>query len=54
MKFKKAAVALMLATVMVGAAVASKVSSDYDRNTDFTKFKTYAWAESKNPAKDAL
>ena len=33
------------------AAWAQKVDIDFNSNVDFSKFKTYAWLESKHPAK---
>jgi hypothetical protein len=33
------------------AAWAQKVDVDWNRNIDFSKFKTYAWTESKHPEK---
>ena len=46
---------VILATLfMVSSAAAQKVATDYDRSADFSKFKTYAWTPSKNPAKDPL
>jgi hypothetical protein len=30
---------------------AQKVNVDWDRSTDFSKFKTHAWIESKHPGK---
>lgn len=33
------------------AAWAQKVDVDWNRNIDFSKFKTYAWTESKHPGK---
>lgn len=37
--------------VSVSTAWAQKVDVDWNRNIDFSKFKTYAWTESKHPGK---
>ncbi len=39
---------------LAGSAFAQKVTTDYDRSADFTKYKTYSWAPSSSPAKDPL
>ncbi len=45
-------VALMLLAVTVAVA---KVTTDYEKGTDFSKYRTYAWAEGKGtPLKDPL
>jgi hypothetical protein len=41
------AILVLLATC---AAWAQKVDVDWDRDADFSKFKTYAWTDSKHPA----
>ncbi|MFB3922967.1 MAG: DUF4136 domain-containing protein [Terriglobia bacterium] len=45
---------LLSLTLLTVDVFAQKVSTDYDHNTHFAKFKTYAWAPSKNPAKNPL
>jgi hypothetical protein len=44
---------LVSAVVLLGASAAwaQKVDVDWDRNADFSKYKTYAWLESKHPGK---
>ena len=44
---------VLIALLVLGAnaAWAQKVDVDWDRNIDFSKFKTYAWIESKHPGK---
>jgi len=44
---------VLSALLLLGAraAWAQKVDVDWDRSTDFSKFKTYAWIESKHPGK---
>jgi hypothetical protein len=44
---------LASALVLLGASVAwaQKVDVDWNRSTDFSKCKTYAWIESKHPGK---
>ena len=39
-----------LVLLAAGAAWAQKVDVDWDRDADFSKFKTYAWTDSKHPA----
>jgi hypothetical protein len=41
------------ALLLLGTSVAwaQKVDVDWNRNTDFSKFKTYAWIESRHPGK---
>jgi hypothetical protein len=41
----------VLLLFFASAAWAQKVDVDWNRNTDFSKFKTYAWIESKHPGK---
>lgn len=44
---------ILLGIILIGAASAAwaqKVDVDWDREADFSKFKTYAWIESKHPA----
>ena len=49
---------VLLALAMLGflAAVlqAQHVNVDWQRGTDFSKFKTYAWGESQNPIQDDM
>lgn len=44
---------LLSVVVVLGgvSAWAQKVDVDWNRNLDFSKFKTYAWTESKHPGK---
>lgn len=51
MKRKYVALMILALLVSVGSAFAQKVSVDYDHEADFSKYKTYAWAEG-TPAKD--
>jgi hypothetical protein len=39
----------VLLLLTVANAIAQKVSVDWDHSADFSKYKTYAWIESKNP-----
>jgi len=39
-----------MVVLLASAAWAQKVDVDWDRDADFSKFKTYAWTESKHPA----
>lgn len=52
MNFLKA-IAVFGLISLVGCSTLS-VSSDYDPNVDFTKYKTYAWFTGEMPADDAL
>ena len=46
---------LILATMMITTTTfAERVTTDFDRNTDFAQYKTYAWAPGGIPAKDSL
>ena len=40
----------MLILLAAGGAFAQKVHVDFNKAVDFSKFKTYAWLESKHPA----
>jgi Domain of unknown function (DUF4136) len=43
---------ILLLTLLAGAAAfAQKVNVDWDRGTDFSKFHSYAWQPSPDPAK---
>ncbi|MEK6336312.1 MAG: DUF4136 domain-containing protein [Acidobacteriota bacterium] len=45
---------VLILTVLISAtAYAQKVSVDYEKNTDFSAYKTYSWAEG-TPAKNPL
>ena len=53
MKFKRAVFVLMGIMVLVAAkSPAQQVKSDYDRNANFTQYKTYSWEQVKT--KDPL
>jgi hypothetical protein len=39
---------------VISAAMAQKVNTDWQRGTDFSKFKTYAWGESPHPIQDSI
>ena len=39
-----------LLVVLGGSALAQKVNVDWDRGTNFSQFKTYAWQPSPDPA----
>jgi hypothetical protein len=43
-----------LILVLAGIVVAQKVSVDYDRGTDFSRYRTYSFIESKSPASSQL
>lgn len=43
--------AFFLLLLSVSTVVAQKVNVDWDRGTDFSKFQTYAWQPSPDPAK---
>ena len=45
---------LFLITLLAWTTPAQKVSVDYDRNADFSRYRTYAFLESKNPASSQL
>lgn len=45
---------LFLITLLAWTTLAQKVSVDYDRNADFSRYRTYAFLESKNPASSRL
>jgi hypothetical protein len=47
-------VGLFLPLLMVGSALAQKVTTDFDRSADFSGYTTYAWVPSQNPAKSPL
>jgi uncharacterized protein DUF4136 len=47
-------VVLFTRLLTTGTAYAQKVATDYDRNVDFARYKTYAWAPSLHAAKDPL
>jgi len=40
----------IIVLLAASAALAQKVDVDWDRDADFSKFKTYAWTDSKHPA----
>ena len=40
---KNATIIAMLLLLAAAPAAAQKVNIDYDKETDFTKFKTFAW-----------
>ena len=42
---------LFLLLLAASAAWAQKVDVDWDRDADFSRFKTYAWTDSKHPAR---
>ena len=53
MKFKRAVVVLMGIMLLVAAKLpAQQVKTDYDRNANFTQYKTYSWEQVKT--KDPL
>src|SRR5947209_1949977 len=53
MKLQKAVFVLMgMMLLFAGKLSAQQVKTDYDRNANFTKYKTYSWAQVKT--KDAL
>ena len=54
MKAKYVPAILVVVLLTAGSAWAQKVNVDYDHSADFTKYKTYAWMESRNPAPSDL
>jgi hypothetical protein len=44
---------MVLGVLLAGAASAQKVTLDYDKKTDFSKFKTYAWVDG-TPARQQI
>jgi len=44
MKLSRIVMSLCFLLLIAGSALAQKVSVDFDKGTDFTKYKTYAWA----------
>jgi hypothetical protein len=53
MKFAQCAASLCLLLVIASSALAQKTNVDYDKGTDFTQFKTYAWIKG-TPAPNPL
>ncbi len=49
--FKKHRLAFLFFVVcaMAGLAFAAKIKSDFDKNADFTSYKTYAWGKNLEP-----
>jgi len=45
---------VFLLTMISSGAFGQKVNTDWDHSTDFTRYRTYAWLESKNPAGNQL
>ena len=53
MKFKRAVFVLLgIMLLVAGKSPAQQVKTDYDRNANFTQYKTYSWEQVKT--KDAL
>jgi uncharacterized protein DUF4136 len=48
---KRAFFLLSLAFLLTSAAIAQDVRYNFDKNTDFSRFKTYKWVDLKNAAK---
>ena len=48
---RKVARPVLLVLLVTGVAIAQQVSVDYDHTADFSKYKTYAWAEGR-PVQD--
>lgn len=46
--------ALMMTCSLAVTALAQDVNVDWQRGTDFSKFKTYTWGESQHPLKDDM
>lgn len=44
MKLSRITLSFCLLLLIAGSALAQKVNVDYDKSTDFSKYKTYAWA----------
>jgi hypothetical protein len=44
MKVSRIVVSFCFLLIIAGSALAQKVNVDYDKSTDFSKYKTYAWA----------
>jgi hypothetical protein len=51
MRTRLAFLVAVLLYLAVSLAQGQKVDVDWNRNIDFSKFKTYAWMESKHPGK---
>lgn len=43
MKVRNVFVSLAMVTLLAGASFAQKVKTDYDRNANFSQYKTYSW-----------
>jgi Domain of unknown function (DUF4136) len=52
MKIRRLAFVLMGTILLAGTASAQQVKTDYDRNANFTQYKTYSWEQVKT--KDTL
>ena len=52
MKIRRLAFVLMGMILLAGTASAQQVKTDYDRNANFTQYKTYSWEQVKT--KDTL
>src|SRR5437660_7381225 len=52
MKIQKVLIALIGMIFLAGTASAQQVKTDYDRNANFTQYKTYSWEQVKT--KDPL
>jgi len=44
MKLSRIVLSFCFLSLVAGSALAQKVSVDFDKGTDFSKYKTYAWA----------
>lgn len=54
MKLRVSVLVVLFLLGSAGSAYAQKVEIDFDQSADFTKYKTYAWIESQNPAPSDL
>jgi hypothetical protein len=41
---------VFFSSLLRGCGVYTKITSDYDRSVDFTKYKTFAWLPNKDTA----
>ena len=54
MKIASTFASLMATVLVVAGSLAGKTTTDYDRSANFSAYKTYSWAPSKQAPKDPL
>ncbi|HYR84213.1 MAG TPA: DUF4136 domain-containing protein [Terriglobia bacterium] len=54
MRLFKTSAGFALILLVAGLAIAQKVTTDFDRNTDFSKYRTFMWIKEPVEAKDPL